>query len=210
MVAYSYFMSVSAQIFDYLIRTGKWLLGVNNPIGFVQVTNKLLCLWQLLLQGAYKLPPEDPGKVLDPEQKYLAIFRGTYLFPLPFEIDSTAGNNTMNMRVQAQILSPGMQYGYHARFCMQLRVRELSYCFPCAGKQQVVKICWLVKKQTFECIRYRKNHMKIWDRKKILLAAFHPCFTLSVLALGTMTVTARVVTNADMTALIAFINMSAQ
>jgi hypothetical protein len=52
--------------------------------------------------------------------------------------------------------------------------------------------------------------MKVWDRKQILLPVFHPCFTLSVLALGTMTVTARVVTDADMTALIAFVNMSAQ
>ena len=177
---------------------------------FVQVINKLLRLWQLLLQGAYKLPPEDPGKVLDPEQKHLAIFRGTYLFPLPSEIDSSTGNNTMNMRMQAQILSPGMQYGYHARFCMQLCVRELSYGFPCTGKQQVIKICRMLNKQAIECIRYCKNNMKVWYRKQILLAVFHPCFPLSVLALGTMTVTARVVTNADMTTLIAFINMSAQ
>src|SRR5450759_275683 len=106
MVTYSYFMSVSAQIFDYLLWPGKGLFRVNNPIGFVQVINKLLRLWQLLLQGTYKLPPKDPGKILDPEQKYLAIFRGTYLFPLPFEIDSSAGNNTMNIRVQAQVLSP--------------------------------------------------------------------------------------------------------
>jgi hypothetical protein len=93
---------------------------------------------------------------------------------------------------------------------MQLCVRELGYCFPCTGKQQVVKICRLLKKQAIECIRYSKNHMKVWDRKQILLPAFHPCFPLSVLALGTMTVTARVITNADITAIIAFINMSAQ
>jgi len=68
----------------------------------------------------------------------------------------------------------------------------------------------MVKKQTIECIRYRKNNMKVWDRKQILLPVFHPCFSLSVLALGTMTVTARVVTDTDMTALIAFINMAAQ
>lgn len=210
MVAYGYFMSVSAQVFDYLIRPGKWLLGVNNPIGFVQVINKLLRLWHPLLNGTYKLTPEDIGKVLDPEQKYLAIVRGTYLLPLPSEVDPTAGNNTMNMRVQAQILSPGMQYRYHSRLRMQLCVRELSYCFPCACKQQVVKICRMVKKQAIECIRYCKNNMKVWDRKQILLAVFHPCFSLSVLALGTMTVTARVVTDTDMTALIAFINMSAQ
>jgi hypothetical protein len=162
------------------------------------------------LQGFYKLPPEDIGKVLDSEQKYLTIFRGTYLFPLPFEIDSTTGNYTMNMRMQAKVLSPGMQYGYHTRFCMQLCVRKLSYCFPGTGKQQVIKICRLLKKQAIESIRYSKNNMKVWDRKQILLAVFHPCFTLSILALGTMTVTARVITDADMTALIAFINMSAQ
>ena len=68
----------------------------------------------------------------------------------------------------------------------------------------------MLKKKTIECIRYRKNNMKVWDRKQILFAALHPCFTLSVLALGTMTVTARVVTDADMTAIITFVNMSAQ
>jgi hypothetical protein len=93
---------------------------------------------------------------------------------------------------------------------MQLRVRELRYGFPDTGKQQIIKICRMLKEQTIESIGYCKNNMKIWYRKQILLAIFHPCFSLSVLALGTMTVTARVITDADMTALIAFVNMSAQ
>jgi len=210
MVANSYFMSVSAQILNYMFRSSKWLLGVNNPVVFVQAINKLLLLWQLLLKSFYKLTPEDPGKTLDTEQKHLAIFRSTYLFPLPSEANSTTRNNTMNMRVQTQILSPCMQYGYHARLCMQLRVRELSHCFPCSGKQQVVKICRLLKKKAIERVRYSKDNMKVWDRKQILLAVLYPCFSLSVLALGTMTVTARVVTDTDMTTLITFINMSAQ
>jgi len=210
MVANSHFMSVSAQILNYLFRPREWLFGVNNPVVFVQAINKLLCLWQILLKGFYKLTPEDPGKALDTEQKHFVIFRGTYLFPLPSEVDSTTRDNTMNMRVQAKVLTPGMQYGYHTRFCMQLCVRKLSYCFPGTGKQQVIKICRLLKKQAIESIRYSKNNMKVWYRKQILLAVFHPCFSLSILALGTMTVTARVITDADMTALIAFINMSAQ
>jgi len=210
MIANSNFMSVPAQIFYYLFRPGKWFLRVNNPRGFVKDTNKLLLLWKLLLKSVYKLPPEDLGKVLYPEQKHFAIFRGTYLFPLPPEDEPSAGNNTMDMRVQAKVLPPCMQYCYHTRFCMQLRVRKLSYCFPCARKQQVIKICRMLKKQTIESIGYCKNNMKVWDRDKILLAVLNPCFTLGILALGTMTVTARVVTNADMAALIAFINMSAQ
>ena len=203
-------MSVPSQVINYLICSGKWLLGVDNPGGFVKTINKFLLLWQFLLKRFYKLTPKDPGKVLYPEQKHFAIFRGSYLFPLPPVIDSTSWNNAMNMRVKTQILSPGMQYGHHARFCMQLRVRELSKSLPCAGKKQVIKICRMLKKQAIEHVRYRKNNMKIWYREKILFAVLNPCFTLSILALGTMTVTARVVTNADMTALIAFINMSAQ
>jgi hypothetical protein len=116
----------------------------------------------------------------------------------------------MHMRVGAQILSPGMNDGYHARFGMQLCVRELSYRFPCAGKQQVVKNYRMLKKQAVEFIRNRKNHMKVWNGKQILLTVFHPCFSPSILALWTMTVTAGVVTDADMPALITFVNMSAQ
>jgi hypothetical protein len=162
------------------------------------------------LQGTYKLPPKDFGKTLDTEQKHFAILRGTYLFPLPPVIDPSSGNNTMDMRVQAKVLSPCMQYGNHARFCMQLCVRELRYSLPYTGKQQVIKICRMLKKQTIQCIRYRKNNMKVWDRQQILLAILNPCFSLSILAFGTMTVTARVVTDADMAALITFVNMSAQ
>jgi hypothetical protein len=93
---------------------------------------------------------------------------------------------------------------------MQLCVRELRYGFPYTGKQQVVKVSRILKEQAIESIRYCKNNMKVWNRKQILLAVLHPRFSLGILALGTMTVTARVVTNADMTTLIAFINMSAQ
>jgi hypothetical protein len=52
--------------------------------------------------------------------------------------------------------------------------------------------------------------MKVRNRKKITFTVFNPGFPLGILALGTMTVTAGVVTDADMPALITFVNMSAQ
>jgi hypothetical protein len=210
MITYSHFVSVSAQVFNYMFWPREWLFGINNPIVFIQAINKLLRLRQILLKGFYKLLPEDIGEALDTEQKHFAVFRGTHLFPLPSEVDSPTGDNTMNMRVQAKVLTPCMQYGYHTRLCMQLCVRELSYCFPGNGKQQVIKICRTLNKQAIEHVRYCKDNMKVWYRKQILLAVLYPCFPLGVLALGTMTVTARVITNADMTALIAFVNMAAQ
>jgi hypothetical protein len=52
--------------------------------------------------------------------------------------------------------------------------------------------------------------MEVWHGQQILFTAFNPCFPIRILALGTMTVTAGVVTDADMPALIAFVDMSAQ
>lgn len=68
----------------------------------------------------------------------------------------------------------------------------------------------MLKKQAIEFIRNSKNDMEVWYRQQILLAAFHPCFPVRILTLGAMTVTAGVVTDADMPALIAFVDMSAQ
>jgi hypothetical protein len=68
----------------------------------------------------------------------------------------------------------------------------------------------MLNKETIEFIRYCKDHMKIWHRQKILLAVFNPGFTVSILAFRTMTVTAGVVTDAGMSALITFVNMSTQ
>jgi len=52
--------------------------------------------------------------------------------------------------------------------------------------------------------------MKVWHGQQILLAVFNPGFTVSILAFRTMTITAGVVTDTDMPALITFVNMSAQ
>jgi len=67
----------------------------------------------------------------------------------------------------------------------------------------------MVKKQPVQFIRDRENHMEVWHRQQILFAAFDPGFALCVLAFGAMTVAAGVITYADMTALVAFVHMSA-
>jgi len=67
-----------------------------------------------------------------------------------------------------------------------------------------------MQEQTIELIRYGKNNVKIRYRKQVLFTVFNPGFPLSILALGTMAVTAGVIAYANMPALIAFINMSAQ
>jgi hypothetical protein len=93
---------------------------------------------------------------------------------------------------------------------MELSEGELSYSFPCAGKEHIVKRSRMLNEETIEFIRNRKDNMKVWHRQKIVLAVFNPGFTVSILAFRTMTVTAGVVTDAGMSALVTFVNMSAQ
>ncbi len=52
--------------------------------------------------------------------------------------------------------------------------------------------------------------MKVGYRDQVLFPVFDPFFPLGILALGTMAVTAGVITDADMPAAIAFVDMSAQ
>ena len=59
---------------------------------------------------------------------------------------------------------------------------------------------------------YGKHHMKISNRQHILLPSLNPLLTVGTLALWTMPIAARVVTNSLMIALevIAFVDMTAQ
>jgi hypothetical protein len=65
-------------------------------------------------------------------------------------------------------------------------------------------------KQPVQQIGNRKYHMEIRNRQQILFAVLDPCFTLGILAFGTMVVAAGVVADAYVPAYIAPVNMSAQ
>ena len=93
---------------------------------------------------------------------------------------------------------------------MKLCVAKLFHGFPNGVKQQVVHLFRIPYKQTVEFIRYGEHNMKIGNRKQILFAIFNPCFALRILALWAMPVTAGVIADANMPALIAFIFMSTQ
>jgi hypothetical protein len=68
----------------------------------------------------------------------------------------------------------------------------------------------MMQKQSIEFIGNGKHNMKIWYRDQICFTAFDPCFSLGILAFGAMTIAAAIITYANMPALIALVNMSAQ
>ena len=67
-----------------------------------------------------------------------------------------------------------------------------------------------MQEQIIEFVGDSKYYMKIRCRQEILFTAFNPCFALGILAFRAMTVTATVVTDANVPAKFAFINVSSQ
>lgn len=91
------------------------------------------------------------------------------------------------------------------------RVKEnWESVFQQQEKKQVVKFNRTTHEYPVELIRQGKHYMKVRNRKEIAFTVFYPGFPLSILALGTMTVTAGVITDANMPAMIAPVNMTAQ
>ena len=116
----------------------------------------------------------------------------------------------MQMRVKAQVLSPGVQYRHHARFGMKFCKGKLCYRLPYTPEQQVIHHYRLMDKQPVQQIGNRKYHMKIRNRQQILFAILDPCFTLDILAFGTMAIAAGIVADAYVPACIAPVDMPAQ
>lgn len=67
-----------------------------------------------------------------------------------------------------------------------------------------------MQEQTIKLVGNSKHHMKIRYRQEILFTAFNPCFPLGILAFWTMTVTAAVITYANVPAMIASVNMTSK
>ena len=67
----------------------------------------------------------------------------------------------MYMRMETQVLPPGVQYRDHSCFRMQLGKGELGKGFPGGSKEKVVEISRMLDEQAVEFVRHGKNHMKV-------------------------------------------------
>ena len=101
----------------------------------------------------------------------------------------------MKMRMVLQLLPPGVQNGKVADPCAQmLRIGSyLQQCFRGGLKQDVVHDFFILQGQSCQDLRQRKHDVDIRHRQELHRPLFHPFGSRFPLALGTMTVAARVV-----------------
>lgn len=101
----------------------------------------------------------------------------------------------MDMRMKREVLPPGVNNGSVPDRCSQIFFisGKLLKCFRHRPKQKIVAIPLVVVNQRIKLPRDSKHHMKITNIQKIGLSCVNPSLFGKCLALGAMTVAARVV-----------------
>ena len=113
MIGDGYFMRVPAQVLHHRFGTSKGTPGIDNPFVF----ERLFCylLWYIHLFSQFGHKPGTEYRTDRPFWKKVSVFVPGHL-PLACRCYPSSGNNAMNMWMQPELLSPGVEYGYHASF----------------------------------------------------------------------------------------------
>jgi hypothetical protein len=115
----------------------------------------------------------------------------------------------VQVRVQAQILTPGMQYAYHAQLHSCLASKGCQR-LPHGFKQHIVNHLRMLKRQGIELMRQSEHKVKISAGQKVCLPLLYPLFSFMSLTFWAMPVSATIIADADVAAAITCIYMSAQ
>src|SRR5215469_1793302 len=121
-------------------------------------------------------------------------------------------NHTVNMGMQEQVLSPGVQNGNHTDIGSQVfRIRCDREQSLCAGReQQIVKQARVLQSQDIQLVRYGEDNVEIAGVEEFAFPGRQPTLTRLCLTLGAMAIATRVVGDGLITATRASIAMPAQ
>jgi hypothetical protein len=131
------------------------------------------------------------------------------LLPPVATVNASSRNYAVEMGMQRQVLTPGMQYRYHSQPDIAVAAKQIQ-CSPRSFKKRVVNKfrhaqCKIVKPGWKS-----KNNMIIGAWKQVLRSTVYPLYALMSLAFGAMPVPATIIADNDGTALITCINMTSQ
>jgi len=115
----------------------------------------------------------------------------------------------MQVRVQAQVLSPGVKYTNGARFHSKMDVPGSPYRIPCTGEQTIIKSSTIEQAYIVQLMRERKHNMIMLHRQGRLYEFIYPERLFKTLAFGTMPVTTTIITLQDTPASITSIRVPA-
>ena len=205
---------ISSKIFDHLLGPRKGLLGIDNPIVFVEAVDKVLgerdiFLTTKSLEHVHEFPPEHSAHHLDGKKEFPFAGREP---PVPCFADPATGDDAMHMWVQPQLLPPCVQHTDHPGLRPKMFGVEAKLHHRLLGslEQYVIELFRIRQAQSIQLFRQGEHHMEVRHGQQIFLSLQYPTLAVSALTLGAMPVATRVVGDALMSTTIAPVNMSTQ
>ena len=116
----------------------------------------------------------------------------------------------MDMRMQTQVLSPGMKNTDGSRLRCVMAIAERSQCIPHSSKQSIVKPFAIQHTNSMECLWNGKDYMIMTDRIGMTYSILDPERLFGSLALGTVTIATAVVTDLIFAAMVTSVLMTTQ
>jgi len=116
----------------------------------------------------------------------------------------------MDMRMQAQVLPPGMKNTDGSTLNPVMAVAKRAQCVPHSSKQVIVKPFAIQHTNTMERLRNGKDDMIMIHRVGIIYSILDPERLVGSLALGTVAVATAVVTDLIASTMVTPVLMTAQ
>lgn len=189
---------IATEIFDNLSWPTERTLCIDHPGGFEQIViESAVQSFHGGAQSTDKPCAEDTAHGLDRKKK-LAIIPGRR--PETSLCQASAGNYAVDVRMQREVLSPGMQDAYHACFSSKMFfiLGKTFHHTPGRIEEQFVNLRRFKQTQLVESFGQREHHMEISSWKQLRFSCLDPPLALNLLTLRTMTIPTRVVADPGM------------
>ena len=145
------------------------------------------------MQKVEKFAAKDAAENLDGQEE--TIFR---LDPVGVAwIETSGGNDAVEMRVQPQVLAPGMEDAEEADLGSKvLGVGcNFEHGLSAGAEEQIVEQPWITLTERVQLVGQGKDDVEIGHAKQILFAPCQPALACLGLALGTVAVATGVIGN---------------
>jgi hypothetical protein len=116
--------------------------------------------------------------------------------------ETAGGNDAVEMRMQSQVLSPGMQNTEEADLCPEVLGvgRNFKHGLSTGAEKQIVEQPWIALTERVQLVGQGKDDVEVGHAEQILFAPCQSALACLSLAFGTVAVATRVIGNGLMVA----------
>jgi len=208
----SYPVGVLTQVSYHMLRTGHGCFTEDHPGGIVRLADLGIESFGFThgFKFAFEAFQEFPLKGSAELMHRVQVFFLSNAFPVAPKGVSCRRDNAMNVRVQTEVLPPGVQHGNGPGFCPVVAVPKAVQSAPNGRKKQVVIHGRIPQTDLVQVMRHGKDDVKMLYRQGKPGYFLYPQGLFAFLAFGTMPVSAAVIAIAFLATMRAYLLMASQ